>query len=333
MDYLDTRWTKLKDYDFGDHDDSESERRKFINSDEESGDDEWVQQLQKDYKRSSARIRIGSRWSNWTGLEKVLIFCLTISVLIGLFLSSIIVLKNLPNKNKGSLTIENGWVENIDGICVNSKCVEASYHINQYVDKKVNACDDFYQFSCGKWLDDVRIPSGNSKWTSFTELSEKNHWKLKTILDKLHPLKNDSEAIYKAHMYYKACRDYNWIEKNGLSSLKALIKKIGSWGIWNATEWNDEDWSFEQALTKIHKLKSMPLFYMSVATDDLKSNENTIRVRKLLHHYYSYNVIIRHTHNTSLSLYVKLLLCHAFSIQNPVYLKFHINFIFHLKSN
>ena len=278
MDYLDTRWTKLKDYDFGDHDDSESETKKFINSDEESGDEEWVQQLQRDYRRCSTKTRLGNKWSNWTGMEKVLILCLTISIVIGLFLSSVIVLKNLSERNKNSLIIESGWEEN-DGICLTKKCVEASYRMNQHLDEKINACDDFYQYSCGKWLDDVKIPSGNSKWTSFTELSENNHWKLKTILDKLHPLKNDSEAVYKAHMYYKACRDYSWIEQNGLNSLRNLIKNLGSWGLWDAKEWNDEDWSFEQALTKIHKLKSMPLFYMSVAADDLKSNENTIRVR------------------------------------------------------
>jgi len=278
MNYLDTRWTKLKDYDFGDHDDSESEKKKFINSDEESGDEEWVQQLQRDYRRSSTKMRIGSRWSNWTGMEKVLLVSLILSAIIGILLSINIVMRNLSEKSSSNIGC--GWMNENKGSCLSENCIEASYQINQRVNRAVNACDDFYHYSCGKWLDNVRIPSGNSKWTSFTELSERNHWKLKKILDNLHPQKNDSEAVHKAHLYYKACRDYKWIEKNGLNSLKSLIKEIGSWGLWDASEWNDEDWSFEQSLTKIHKLKSMPLFYMSVAPDELKSSENTIRVEQ-----------------------------------------------------
>ena len=290
MDYLDTRWTKLKDYDFGDNDESESETKKFINSDEESGDEEWVQQLQRDYGRSTTKLKFGRKWTNWTGMEKVLMICLTISIIIGIFLSSVLVMQSLSKKNTNNEVIyESEWVEN-DGNrkCLSKKCVKASNYVIDYLDEKINPCEDFYQFSCGKWLENIQIPSGNSKWTSFTELSENNHLKLKNILDKLHPLKNDSEAVYKAHMYYKACRDYDWMEHNGLNSLKSLIKSIGSWGLWNATEWNDEDWSFEQALTKIHKLKSMPLFYMSVAADDLKSNENTIRVSESFHNHFNH---------------------------------------------
>lgn len=283
MDYLDTRWTKLRDYDFGDHDDSEPETKKFINSDEESGDEEWVQQLQRDYGRSSGtktRMKLSRKWTSWTGVEKLLFFCLMIAVVVVILLSSILVVQNLSKNIKNKDEWTDGTYRNDEGdvVCVNKKCVEASSRMNEYMDSRVNPCDDFYQFSCGKWLENVQIPSGYSKWTSFAEVSEKNHLKLKTILDKLHPLKNDSEAVNKVHMFYKACRDYKWIEENGMKSLKGLIKQIGSWGLWNTTEWNDEDWSFEQALTKIHKLKSMPLFYMFVARDDFKSNENMIQV-------------------------------------------------------
>lgn len=278
MDYLDTRWTKLRDYDFGDHDNVESEAKKFINSDEESGDEEWVQQLQRDYGRSTTRMRIGKRWTNWSGIEKILVICLVVSVSIGIVLASILIIQNLSNWQRSGLVLKNGWTKDEEK-CLNRKCVEASFRIDKYLDESKDPCEDFYQFSCGKWLENVEIPSGSSKRTSFTEKAEENHLKLRNILERLHPLKNDSEAIVKARMYYKACRDYDWMEQNGKNSLKMLIKAIGSWGMWNATEWNDEDWSFEQALTKTHKLKSMPLFYMFVAADDLKADENTIQVR------------------------------------------------------
>lgn len=279
MDYLDTRWTKLKDYDF-DNDDSEPETKKFIDSDGESGDEEWVQQLQRDYGKTSS-LRIRKRWTKWTTMEKYLMLSLVVAMIIGLLLATIIFIQRFTKSDEQfEISInEGGKIQNVRNMCLTKECVAASYRVNQYYDDKIDPCDDFYQFSCGKWLENIQIPSGNSRWTSFTELTEKNQLTLKGILDRLHPLKNDSEAVNKAHMFYKSCQDYKWMEKNGLSSLTGLIKEIGSWSLWNSTDWNDEDWSFEQALNKIHKLKSMPLFYMFVAADDIRSSENTIQVR------------------------------------------------------
>lgn len=279
MDYLDTRWTKLKDYDF-DNDDSEPETKKFIDSDGESGDEEWVQQLQRDYGKTSS-LRIRKRWTKWTTMEKYLMLSLVVAMIIGLLLATIIFIQRFTKSDEQfEISInEGGKIQNVRNMCLTKECVTASYRVNQYYDDKIDPCDDFYQFSCGKWLENIQIPSGNSRWTSFTELTEKNQLTLKGILDRLHPLKNDSEAVNKAHMFYKSCQDYKWMEKNGLSSLTGLIKEIGSWSLWNSTDWNDEDWSFEQALNKIHKLKSMPLFYMFVAADDIRSSENTIQVR------------------------------------------------------
>ena len=277
MDYLDTRWTKLKDYDFGEQDNGETKR--FIDSDEGSGDEEWVQQLHRDYGNSH-KVGLRKRLSRWTSMEKYLSIGLIISIIIGVFLCVILMINYFTTsryKQFWQETFESKWGKDLKRLCTKISCVERSYHLTEYIDEKAIPCDDFYQYSCGKWLSNVDIPSGQSKWTSFTKLAERNHRKLKTILDKLHPLESESEAVKKAHMFYKACQNKAWMEKNGLKSLEKLIKDIGSWGLWNNTEWNDEDWSFEQSLTKIHKLKSMPLFYMFVATDDLKAKENSIQ--------------------------------------------------------
>ncbi|XP_065063814.1 endothelin-converting enzyme 2-like isoform X2 [Rhopilema esculentum] len=280
MDYLDTRWTKLKDYDFGEQDNGETKR--FIDSDEGSGDEEWVQQLHRDYGNTH-KLGLRKRLSRWTSMEKYLSIGLIISIIIGVFLCVILMINYFTTsryKQFWQETFESKWGKDLTSICTKKSCVERSYYLTEYIDEKTKPCDDFYQYSCGKWLSNVDIPSGQSKWTSFTKLAEKNHRKLKTILDKLHPLESESEAVKKAHMFYKACQNKAWMEKNGLKNLEKLIKDIGSWGLWNSTEWNDEDWSFEQSLTKIHKLKSMPLFYMFVATDDLNAKENSIQIQQ-----------------------------------------------------
>eukprot|EP00794_Sanderia_malayensis_P006516 gene6516-7260_t len=296
MDYLDTRWTKLKDYDFGDEDSTTSETKKFLNSDDNNSpnssdeEEEWVQQLKRDYgKKSSSnrgRTLFAQKWrlTKCTRLEKYLALGLSVSLLVAVLLTTVVVVRYFSMRGEVELStyvLSSGQsLETLRSTCISKGCVDASHHVNAYLDESAEPCEDFYAFSCGTWLRDAQIPSGVSHLTSFSELAERNQLKLKRILDRLHPLKNDSEAVRKVHMFYKACRDSDWMEKNALGSVKTLIGQVGNWGLWNSSIWNDEDWSFEQALNKIHKLKNMPLFHMFVASDDIRSNENSIQIEQ-----------------------------------------------------
>ena len=62
---------------------------------------------------------------------------------------------------------------------------------------KVDPCEDFYQYTCGGWLDKVNLPEGYARWGSFAELDVAN----KQILKKV------SETLYLADisMQMKSC--------------------------------------------------------------------------------------------------------------------------------
>ena len=87
-----------------------------------------------------------------------------------------------------------------------------------------------------------------------------------------------SDALEKVRRFYNSCLKSDFIEKNANKSLEELIEYVGSCALTNKNTWNEEKWSFGDALTRIHHLKSMPLFYMYVAADDRNASQNIIQV-------------------------------------------------------
>jgi predicted metalloendopeptidase len=58
--------------------------------------------------------------------------------------------------------------------------VTSAGELLQAMDKSVNPCDDFYQYSCGKWLTTHSIPETESSFSRFGEIRDNVKLELKS---------------------------------------------------------------------------------------------------------------------------------------------------------
>uniref|UniRef100_A0A8C6WDS1 EEF1AKMT4-ECE2 readthrough transcript protein n=1 Tax=Nannospalax galili TaxID=1026970 RepID=A0A8C6WDS1_NANGA len=153
-------------------------------------------------------------------------------------------------------------------------CQQVAGKILESLDRGVNPCQDFYQFSCGGWIRRNPLPNGHSRWNTFNSLWDQNQAILKHLLENT-TFNSSSEAERKTQRFYLSCLQMDRIEELGAQPLRDLIDKIGGWNI--TGPW-DEDNFMEVLKAVAGTYRATPFFTVYISADSKSSNSNVIQV-------------------------------------------------------
>ncbi|XP_054716984.1 neprilysin-2-like [Uloborus diversus] len=202
-------------------------------------------------------------WNRRTKLERTLCFVTVTSLLMLLVMAAALAVfgylyqKNIDARqaifvpaNQERLVSSN---ESASNLCLTPGCVKAAAEILSNLDDSVDPCDDFFQFSCGGWLNRHAISEDRSSTSVFTEVQDDLNLKLRVLLEKK-LTGSEPDFIKMIKNMYESCLDLKKIEKAGSDPLRITLKTLGGWPVVEGDKWDGSSFDWVDTLMSFRDL-------------------------------------------------------------------------------
>ncbi len=95
------------------------------------------------------------------------------------------------------------------------------------MDRSVDPCEDFYRFSCGKWLEKNPIPADRPAWSVYAKTAQDNQRFLWGMLEEAgRPAPGRDANTQKIGDYFASCMDEAAVEKAGVGPIQPDLAAI-----------------------------------------------------------------------------------------------------------
>jgi len=165
-------------------------------------------------------------------------------------------------------------------VCLTKGCVKAAAGLIESMDETADPCSDFYQFSCGGFLDKTVIPDHKTSVGAFSLVRDRLNERLRKLFEEESD-KSEPEVYSSVRSLYQSCMDKENIEKNSLVELQSLIEQLGGWPVLQGAEWQaGEDWKWWNLSMKASELgySSDRMISIGVGTDSADSSLRRLEV-------------------------------------------------------
>ncbi|XP_045509587.1 neprilysin-2 [Colias croceus] len=231
-----------------------------------------------------------SFWGQRTKLEKRLMLAVAVvAVLAVAFLAAFIttvMLKKSTNINDVPQTSELRVSESLPPsviaksdeieVCKDPDCVHTASKLLLNMDESVDPCDDFYDFACGSFVKNTRIPDDKTSVNTFSIITDQLQEQIRSLLDD--PISSDEpKPFVLAKTLYQACMNRTAIEARGIQPLLDMLRNLGGWPVLDGDNWDERSFSWTDAVYKFrHAGYSVDYFLDFSISVDVKNSTNRI---------------------------------------------------------
>ncbi|XP_018574501.1 neprilysin-2-like [Anoplophora glabripennis] len=156
-------------------------------------------------------------------------------------------------------------------VCTTATCVRTSMKLLDYIDSDIDPCEDFYLFSCGKFLrgNDQEKPGEQSTKVAAEKEIQVN---IRNILEQ--PIYiEDRAAFQQAKKFYRTCMNETKIEEEGLAWIRSVFKRIGGWPSLKGNHWKEDQFNWQKAMHRLRKIGVNADLFFRVTVDKNRYNE------------------------------------------------------------
>uniref|UniRef100_A0A183BQ74 Peptidase_M13_N domain-containing protein n=1 Tax=Globodera pallida TaxID=36090 RepID=A0A183BQ74_GLOPA len=136
--------------------------------------------------------------------------------------------------------------------------VRAAELFRNSVDERIEPCEDFFEFACGKWVTNNPIPSDLSSYGHFSELREKVNLETRELFDDPEP--STSKAINTLKQLYRGCMNVEDLSARKSSELMAHVERFGYWPIIHGYKWRPEKFDLTELLVNVGRSRAIDVF-------------------------------------------------------------------------
>ena len=156
-------------------------------------------------------------------------------------------------------------------VCLSKDCIAASHRIFEYMDDKVDPCEDFNMFACGGFKKNTIIPDELGSWMPYHILYENVENSGRKLMEQEY--EDEFESYKKAKTFYKSCINEKKRNELGIKPLKEILAKAGGWPVVEGDSWNGKDYDiWKQSIL----LKQMGLGSGYNGSNDAVADKHTV---------------------------------------------------------